>query len=80
MPDYPNNPLSDEERDKILTRCAEKVVKAGMATPATPLFGALFGPDNMMKLSQILSDRSNAERFIQKIEELASLREQEKEK
>ena len=101
MPDYPNNPLSDEERDKIVTRCAEKVVKAGMATPAilfveshkplsflagqavivaTPLFGALFGPDNMMKLSQILSDRSNAERFIQKIEELASLREQEKEK
>ena len=101
MPDYPNIDLSDEERDRILARCAEKVVKAGMAAPAilcvemhkplsflagqavlvgTPLFGALFGPDNMMKLSQILSDRSNAERFIKKIEELVSSEEQEKEK
>ena len=90
MPEYPNTPISDEERDALFERWADKVVNAGMATPAilfleahkplsflagqavivaSPMFGPLFGLGNMTKLSQILSDRSNAERFIQLIEE-----------
>jgi hypothetical protein len=37
----------------------------------TPLFGTIFGPERMMKLAQLMEDRSNIDRLLQRIEALS---------
>ena len=85
--------VSDEERDEVIEKWAQKVAARGLETPAIlflemhkplsffasqgliitmPFLSAFVGPEVIAKYSRLLEDRQNVERLIQRIEELAA--------
>jgi hypothetical protein len=85
--------LTPEERDQILERVSQEVIRRRLEVPAvlalelhrpltflgsqalvllTPLLGPAFGLANLQKLAALLEDRSNLDRLILRIEELAA--------
>ena len=84
--------FTDEERDALIDKIADGVVKRRMEAPAvlflelhkplsfvgsqaliigSPFVGPFVGIENVNRVSKLIGDRSNVERLIRRIEELA---------
>ena len=91
MREFWREPLSEEQKTKLIDALAQQVVKRGLSVPAVlflelhkpfafigsqagivfaPFLAPFFGFDRIDQYTQLLSERENWERLVERIEEL----------